>query len=247
MIFFCWKNKFYIFSNLFRKKLLKQNHDNFFVEHFDYKKIFDLIKRKYFWTDLNKNDQQYVDSCITCHRIELIRHKFHDLLNFFFMSKKIRQNWTINFVTDLFSNLHKSFISDSIFVMIDRYIKLIKYISTKKIWTAKNLIDAMINVIFTQFNRSKSIINDKKFLFTFNFWSAFCYHLWMRLNYNTAYYFQTNEQIEKQNQTFEIYLKCYVNYEQNDWIKWLNITKFVYNNNAHFVIKKNSFDMIFDF
>ena len=56
-----------------------------------------------------------------------------------------------------------------------------------------------------------------------------------------------NEQIEKQNQTFEIYLKCYVNYEQNDWIKWFSITKFVYNNNAHFVIKKNSFDMTFDF
>ena len=94
-----------------------------------------------------------------------------------------------------------------------------KYISTKKIWTAKNLIDVMINVIFTQFDRSKSIINDKKILFTFNFWSAFCYHLWMRLNYSTAYHFQTNEQIKKQNQTLEIYLKCYVNYEQNDWIK----------------------------
>ena len=175
--FFCWKNKFYIFSNLFRKELLKQNHDNFFVEHFDYKKIFDLIKRKYFWTDLNKNVQQYVNSCMTCHQIKSIKHKFHDLLNFFFMSKKFRQNWTMNFIINLFSNLHRLFINDSIFVMINRYIKLTKYISTKKIWTAKNLIDAVINVIFTQFDRSKSIINVKKFLFTFNFWSAFCYHL----------------------------------------------------------------------
>ena len=184
---------------------------------------------------------------MTCHRIKSIKYKFHDLLNFFFMSKKFRQNWTINFVINLFLSLHKSFINDSIFVMIDQYIKLIKYISTKKIWTAKNLINAIINVIFTQFDRSKSIINDKKFLFTFNFWSTFLYHLWMRLNYSTAYHFQTNKQIKKQNQTLEIYLKYYVNYEQNNWVKQFSITKFVYNNNVHYAIKKNLFDIIFNF
>ena len=42
---FCWKNKWYIFSNLLKKKLLKQNHDNFYAKYFDYNKIFDLIKK----------------------------------------------------------------------------------------------------------------------------------------------------------------------------------------------------------
>ena len=36
---FLLKNKFYIFFDLFRNKLLKQNHNNFFVKHFDYKKF----------------------------------------------------------------------------------------------------------------------------------------------------------------------------------------------------------------
>ena len=41
-------------------------------------------------------------------------------------------------------------------------------------------------------------------------------------------------------------MKCYVNYQQNDWVKWLNTTKFVYNNNFHFVTNKFSFELIFD-
>ncbi len=57
---------------------------------------------------------------------------------------------------------------------------------------------------------------------------------------------QTNEQIEKQNQILESYLKSYVNYQQNDWIKWFNIIEYVYNNNLNSVLKQISFQMMFD-
>ena len=38
----------YIFTNVFRKKLLRLHHDDLQIEHFDYDKILKLIKRKYF-------------------------------------------------------------------------------------------------------------------------------------------------------------------------------------------------------
>ena len=41
-------------------------------------------------------------------------------------------------------------------------------------------------------------------------------------------------------------MKCYVNYQQNDWIKWFSTTKFVYNNSFHSVTNKFSFELIFD-
>ncbi len=70
--------------------------------------------------------------------------------------------------------------------------------------------------------------------------------MWIRLRYNIVYHSQTNEQIEKQNQIFEFYLKSYVNYQQNDWIKWFNIVEYVYNNNLNSVLKQISFQMMFD-
>ena len=201
---FCWKNKWYIFSNLLKRKLLKQNHDDFYAKHFDYNKIFDLIKKKYFWTDINKNVKQYVEFCMTCRKIKTVKHRFYEFLNFLFMSENSRKNWIMNFITDLFFSSHRKIINDSILIIMNRYIKFAKYISTKKIWTAENLADAIINIVFIQFEKFIFIVIDKNFFFTFNFWSVFCYHMWTRLRYSIVYHFQTDEQTEKQNQIFEI-------------------------------------------
>ena len=162
------------------------------------------------------------------------------------MSENFRKNWIMNFITDLFFSSFKKIINDSILMIMNWYTKFAKYISTKKIWTAKNFVDAMINIVFIQFEKFIFIVIDINFFFTFNFWSVFCYHMWTQLRYNIVYHFQIDEQIEKQNQIFEIYLKCYVNYQQNDWIKWFNTTKFVYNNNFHSATNKFSFELIFD-
>jgi hypothetical protein len=43
-----WKNKWYILSKLLKRELLKQNHDDSYVDHFEHERTFDLLKRKYF-------------------------------------------------------------------------------------------------------------------------------------------------------------------------------------------------------
>jgi hypothetical protein len=70
-----WENKWYIFSKFFKRELLKQNHDDSYVDHFEHQKIFDLLKRKYFWNNMNKNVKKYVDTCSTYYRVKLVRHK----------------------------------------------------------------------------------------------------------------------------------------------------------------------------
>jgi hypothetical protein len=85
-----WENKWYIFSNFLKKKLLKQNHDDSYVDHFEHEKTFDLLKKKYFWNNMNKNVKKYVDFCSTCHRIKLVKHKSHDLLQALLISKNLR-------------------------------------------------------------------------------------------------------------------------------------------------------------
>ncbi len=42
-----FEEKYYIFSNLLRKELFKQNHDDFHANHFEYEKILELFRRKY--------------------------------------------------------------------------------------------------------------------------------------------------------------------------------------------------------
>jgi hypothetical protein len=92
---------------------------------------------------------------------------------------------------------------------------------------------------------SKSIIFDRDSLFTFTFWSNFCYHLRIKIRLNIVFHFQTNEQTERQNQTLKQYLKIYVNYQQNNWIRLLFVIEYVYNNNWHSVIKMSSFTTLY--
>jgi hypothetical protein len=241
-----WKNKWYVLSNLLKKELLKQNHDDSYVDHFEHEKTLNLLKKKYFWNNISKNVKKYVDSCSTCHRIKFVRHKSHDLLQAFSISKNFKQNWTMNFITDLSSSKHRDIVYDSILMIVDRYTKFSLYISSKKTWNAENLTNALIDEIFIKFERFVFIVTNREFFFIFKFWSFLCYHLWIRLRYNIVYHSQTNEQIERQNQTFESYLRSYVNYQQNDWIKWLSIAEYAYNNNLNSVLKQISFQMMFD-
>jgi hypothetical protein len=51
--FLCFKNAWYVFTNLIWRLLFKQNHDDFHANHFDFKKTLKLLKRKYYWSAMN--------------------------------------------------------------------------------------------------------------------------------------------------------------------------------------------------
>ena len=66
----------------------------------------------------------------------------------------------------LFSSKKRDVVYDSILIIIDRYIKMIKYISIiKKIDVAK-LTKMFFEKIILRFDMLNEIINDKKFVFT---------------------------------------------------------------------------------
>jgi hypothetical protein len=47
---------------------------------------------------------------------------------------------------------------------------------------------------------------------------------------STVYHPQTDGQTERLNQTLEQYLRCYVNYRQDNWVKLLPTAQLAYNN-----------------
>ena len=46
----------------------------------------------------------------------------------------------------------------------------------------------------------------------------------------TAYHSEINEQIERVNAVIKHYLWAFINYMQNDWVKWLSNAEFSINN-----------------
>jgi len=58
---------------------------------------------------------------------------------------------------------------------------------------------------------------------------------------STAFYSQTNGQIERVNQELEQYLRMFIDHRQEQWLDWLGTAEFTYNNKAHSSTKMLSF------
>ena len=220
-------------SEFLKRKLFQQHHDDSRANHFDQIRILIFLKKQYSWPGNFQKIKKYCDSCITCHKIKFPRHKFHELMKLLFQSRGFWTNVIMDFIIDLSLSGKSKTVFDFILIVMNRYIKMIKYIPAKKNWIAEKLNNVFHTRIFVKHDMSNVIITNKKSLFIFNFWNAFCYHLTMKLKYNTAFHLQIDGQIKRQNSTLKQYLRSVVNYQQNDWLKWLFLTEFVYNNNDH--------------
>jgi hypothetical protein len=64
---------------------------------------------------------------------------------------------------------------------------------------------------------------------------------------STAFHPQTDGQTERQNQTLEVYLKVYVNYQQDNWALYLASAEFVYNNSVNVITGKTPFQLCLRF
>lgn len=75
----------------------------------------------------------------------------------------------------------------------------------------------------------RELISDRDKLFTSHFWQALTARLGVRHRLFTAFHRQTDGQTERTNRTLEQYLRCYVNYPQNDWVQLLPLARLAYN------------------
>ena len=81
---------------------------------------------------------------------------------------------------------------------------------------ASGLAKVKIDVVIRHHGLPDSIMTDKGSLFTWKFWSSLCYFLGIKRRLSTAFYPQTDSQIEWQNSIIEAYLRAFVNFKQND-------------------------------
>ena len=231
--------RLYVFENaIVRKKLINKNHDDFLIEHFDFEKIFDFLQKKYYWIDCDKQTNEYVKICDICQRIKTFRHKSYDEFVFLSISKNFWKKIIMNFVIDLSSNKREKIVYDSIFVIMNRCTKMIRYIFITMKFDVVELTKIFFIEIILRFDMFENIMNDKNFVFINAFWSILCYHSKIKRRLNIVFHFQTNDLIERQNQILKHYLRIFVDDEQTQWTNHLSLIEFVYNNVRHNITEK---------
>ena len=145
--------------------MIKRHHDNFYVKHFEYKKIFKIIWRKVFWPAMCSNIWQYVKKCEICQRIKVSRWRFYESLMALPQPTISFREISLNFIVKLPFNTLNEQVYDSILVVVDCYTWISLYIFITETITTLALIELLRRRVFDHFNYSDRVVSDWGFLF----------------------------------------------------------------------------------
>ena len=192
---------------IIRTELISRHHNDPLARHFGIEKTRELVARKYYWPTLCHDVDDYVKGCDVCLASKVVRHKPYGDLQSLPVSTHCWKDLSMDFVTGLpISTDWKGDSYDSILVIINRLTKMVHYEPVKVTINAPGLAEVIIDVVVRYHGLPDSIVTDRGSFFTSKFWSSLCYFLGIKWRLSTAFYLQTNGQIERQNSTIEAYL-----------------------------------------
>ena len=211
------------------------------------KRILKLLKRKYYWFVCATKIKNYVRICDICQRTKMHRHQFYEQFNSLSTLKESWKEISMNFITELFASKRRGDVYDFILMIVDRLIKMTRYVPVIKKIDVAELTDVFFDEIVLRYDMLNDIVSDRNSVFISAFWSFLCFHARIRRRLSTVFHLQTNEATERQNQILEHYLRCYVDEKQFNWARLLSLTKFAYNNSHHNIVDSTSFYLLYDY
>lgn len=129
-------------------------------------------------------------------------------------------------------------------VIIDYLTKIVHYKPIKTTIDVDDVAEIITNVVVRYYCFPEFIVSDRGSLFTTEFQFLLYYFLGIKQKLPTAFYPRTDDQIKRQNNTTEIYLRTFVNRKKNDMARLLPVTEFDYKNaknasTTHTLLKLN--------
>ena len=187
-----------------------------------------------------KDVKEFVLTCDICSRSKNPRHRPYGLLQPLPIPRRPWSSVSMDLITDLPPS--NSF--DSIFVVVDWLTKMAHFVSCKKTLSNKDTTKLFLDNVYRYQGLSDDIVSNQGTQFVSKFWRSFFKIL--KGGYQAFFDFhpQTNGQTKRVNQILEQYLKCTINYQQDDWIEYLPLADFAYNNTLHASTQQTRFSPI---
>uniref|UniRef100_A0A8C5LTP9 Gypsy retrotransposon integrase-like protein 1 n=1 Tax=Leptobrachium leishanense TaxID=445787 RepID=A0A8C5LTP9_9ANUR len=227
----------YVVPQEARVPVIEFFHDTTIGGHGGIHKTIDLIRRIFWWPGMNTNIREYIVHCPICIQAKTLRTSPQGLLQPLPVPSSPWKDIAMDFITDLpMSSNH-----NTLMIIIDRFSKMAHFIPIKHLPTASETATLFIKHIFSLHGLPESITTDRGTQFTSHFWKAFCKGLHIQSNLSTAFHPQTNGQTERVNGILEQYLRCYITHLQDNWLQYIPIAEFVYNNQKQSATKYSPF------
>ncbi|GKA05594.1 putative reverse transcriptase domain-containing protein [Tanacetum coccineum] len=226
------------YGNL-RTVIMKESHKSKYSIHPGSKKMYQDMKKLYWWPNMKADIATYVSKCLTCARVKAEHQRPSGLL----VQPEIPQWKWDNITMDFVTKLPKSSQGyDTIWVIVDRLTKSAIFTPMRETDSMEKLARMYLKEVVTRHGIPVSIICDRDPRFASNFWRSLQKALGTSLDMSTAYHPQTDGQSERTIQTLEDMLRACVIDFGNGWVKHLPLVEFSYNNSYHASIKAAPFN-----
>jgi hypothetical protein len=222
-------NLLYVPDGSSRLQVLQYCHDSPMAGHFGIHKTLELVSREYWWPQLRQFVEDYVRSCDVCCRSKIPRHRPYGLLQPLPIPSGPWKSISLDFITDL--PLSKNF--DAILTVVDRFTKMAHFIPCTKAINSEETAHIVMKEVFRHHGLPNDIISDRGPQFIAKFWQHLLQMLEISCKLSSSHHPQTDGQTERTHQTLEQYLRCFINYQQDNWVDLLHFAEFAYNNSVH--------------
>ncbi|KAI0993482.1 hypothetical protein K3495_g14702 [Podosphaera aphanis] len=211
-------------------EIIRSFHDNLASGHQGAAATYASITRTFFWHGILRQVKQYVRNCHVCSRSKPSRKGTQGLLRPLPVARERWRHVALDFIVDLppspdWNNQDYN----SMLVIVDRMTKHVHIVPCNDL-SSRNTAYLFYKECFRLHGLPDSIVSDRETQFTAEFWRWICKLLEIDHCLSTAYHPQTDGQTERMNSRIEQYLRAYVNYTQNDWVRLLPSAEFALNN-----------------
>ncbi|GJU08507.1 putative reverse transcriptase domain-containing protein [Tanacetum coccineum] len=225
-----------------RTVIMHESHKSKYSIHPGSDKMYQDMKKLYWWPNMKADIATYVSKCLTCAKVKAEHQRPSGLL----VQPKIPEwkwdNITMDFVTKL-PKTSQGY--DTIWVIVDRLTKSAIFTPIRETDPLDKLARIYLKEVVARHGIPVSIICDRDPRFASNFWKSLQKALGTSLDMSTAYHPETDGQSERTIQTLEDMLRtCVIDFGKG-WVDHLSLVEFSYNNSYHASIKAAPFEALY--
>ena len=213
-----------------KNEILHDAHNSRYSIHPGSTKMYQDLKKNFWWPNMKKEIAEWVSRCDTCQRVKAEHQRPSGLLQPLEIPEWKWEHIAMDFVVGLPRTKANH---DAIWIIIDRLTKSAHFLPINEKFSLERLVQLYLKEIVVRHGVLVSIVSDRDPRFTSRFWRRFQEHLGTKLNMSTTYHPQTDGQSERTIQTIEDMLRvCAIDFK-GSWDDHLPLVEFSYNNSYH--------------